>query len=389
MLIKYVNFFYGNHFHFRCSACIVHPPKDHEKFVKTHQNLRTKQRPGYSSRTKAKQNSRKFIPGPDDVTKIEIPAKNHIVDKVYDDDDILSYEEITSNPVKIKNNKLPGLFAGDVKTVQGLSSDLQKIGTKDPGDNGDLKDQQNDKKLEDNSNSDKYDENDGLDLKSEKGKISESQENKINLMSGQVYGQNQEKLQDISKEDVEYEKEFEPDYEESQNDNLESENDMKTNKKSEDDIRREILETGDEDDDDEVIQYEEEESGALIKKDVDKSKNETKLPTENVVKPGNSADNDISPEEDLESKYDDDEYEEDDDDSYPDTFYPDDYESQEASTIHSDYKDPDEQEYDSEGSNCIFSRDFFLSKKSQIKKGTFHERVMGPSLGTFFVCECK
>ena len=43
-------------------------------------------------------------------------------------------------------------------------------------------------------------------------------------MSGQVYGQNHEKFQDISKEDVEYEKEFEPDYEESQNDNLESEN---------------------------------------------------------------------------------------------------------------------------------------------------------------------
>ena len=281
--------------------------------------MRSKQRPDYSTRTKTKENSRKYIPGPDDVTKIEIPAKNHIVEKVYDDD-ILSYEEITSNPVKNKNNKLPGLFAGDVKTVQGLSSDLQKIDTKGPTDDGDLQDQQNDKKLEDNSNSDESDENEyrdeGVDLKSEKGKISESQENKITLMSGgqgQVYGQNQEKFQDISKEDVEYVKEFEPDYEESQNENLESENDMKTNKKSEDDIRKEILETGDEDDDDEVIQYEEEESGALIKKDVDKSKNETKLPTDNVVKPGNSSD--IPPEEDLESKYDD-EYEEDSESGY-------------------------------------------------------------------------
>ena len=307
---------------FRCSACIVHPPKNHQKFVKTHQNLKSKQRPGYSTRTKTKENSRKYIPRPDDVTKIEIPAKNHKEDKVYDDDDILSYEEITSNPVKNKNNKLPGLFAGDVKTVQGLSSDLQKIDTKGPTDDGDLQDQQNDKKLEDNSNSDEYDENEyrdeGLDLESEKGKISESQENKINLMSGQVYGQNHEKFQDISKEDVEYEKEFEPDYEESQNDNLESENDMKTNKKSEDDIRKEILETGDEDDD-EVIQYEEEESGALIKKDVDKSKNETKLPTDNVVKTGNSSD--IPPEEDLESKYDDDEYEEDSESGYEVVMY--------------------------------------------------------------------
>ena len=268
--------------------------------------MRSKQRPGYNTRTKTK----------DDVTKIEIPAKNHKEDKVYDDDDILSYEEITSNPVKSKNNKLPGIFAGDVKTVQGLSSDLQKIDTKGPTDDGDLQDQQNDKKLEDNSNSDEYDENEyrdeGVDLKSEKGKISESQENKINLMSGQVYGQNQKKYI-ISKEDVEYEKEFEPDYEESQNDNLASENDMKTNKKSEVDIRKEILETGDEDDDDEVIQYEEEESGALIKKDVDKSKNETKLPTDNVGKPGNSSD--IPPEEDLESKYDD-EYEEDSESGY-------------------------------------------------------------------------
>ena len=93
---------------------------------------------------------------------------------------------------------------------------------------------------------------------------------------------------------------------------------MKTNKKSEDDIRKEILETGDEDDD-EVIQYEEEESGALIKKDVDKSKNETKLPTDNFVKPGNSSD--IPPEEDLESKYDDDEYEEDSESGYEVVMY--------------------------------------------------------------------
>ena len=47
------------------------------------------------------------------------------------------------------------------------------------------------------------------------------------------------------------------------------------------------------------------------------------------------------------------------------------YPEEETSTSHPDYLDPDEQEYDSEGSNCIFSRDFFLLKK-QDKNGIFH-----------------
>ena len=200
----------------------MHPPKNHQKFVKSHQNLRSN---GGAQRTK--ENSKKN-PGPDDVTKIEIPAIVQKEEKFYGDDDILSYEEITSNPVKIKKNP------------EGLSSNKVKIQTNNPdaGEkitsnqmktrsgshvqqiNPDPQNQRNDKKLPDENLKSEYDENEYEDDETDIGNIEES---------GYDESENDKTFQDKSEDIVDryYDEKGSDQKSETSQDNLESGYDQK------------------------------------------------------------------------------------------------------------------------------------------------------------------